>query len=423
MPTAPNKTSIKNYLLQLRTKKWFRVITISMLSFVLSYSVLYKVISSPLFSLQKGNDFEMSDFYNQVANNRPTRTLNADIVVIGIDNCSRLDVAQIIQTISYTQPKAIGLDVFFSYKSTEDSLIIETFNQTPNLVLAYDAYHETSTAFAPALTQVHWGSVNLIAKQALGTIRQFKPSFNDSIYAFSAKLAQLTDSIAFQYLQERNNELETICYPSQEFEIINGIEILDGTIDLFTLEEMLYNKIVLVGDIHNPFDQHQTPISHNTPGIIINAYILATILNQSYIETTPTFINWTIAFIISILLSLMIVSFQGSNLLKSYTTFAIRIFQLLLIALFLYIGCYVFVHNHLYCNFAPSLLMVALGVLATAVEPIVYLVLRWCIKTCFFILHQSKKGLIFVKKVVCKLHKRYLQKKKKKQKQEQEQKN
>lgn len=416
MQTKQKKISIKNYLLQLRTKKWFRVITISALSFALSYSVLYKVISSPLFSLQKGNDFEMSDFYNQVANNRPIRTLNSDIIIIGIDNCSRLDIAQIIQTISYTQPKAIGLDVFFSYQSSEDSLIIDTFNQTPNLVLAYDAYHETSTAFAPSLTQVHWGSVNLIAKQALGTIRQFKPVFNDSIYAFSAKIAQLADSSAFRHLVNRNNELETICYPSQEFEVLNGIEILNGTLDLFTLEEILYNKIVLLGDIHNPFDQHQTPISHNTPGIIINAYILSTILNQSYIESTPTYINWSIAIVISILLSIMIVSFQSSNVLKSYTTFAIRIFQLLLIALFLYIGCYIFVNNHLYCNFAPSLLMVALGVLATAVEPIIYLILRWGTKLCFYILHQSKKCISMLKKVTGRILK-------KKKKEEQEQNN
>lgn len=359
----------------------------------------------------------MSDFYNQVANNRPIRTLNTDIVIIGIDNCSRLDVANLVKTINYTQPKAIGLDVFFSYQSADDSLIIATFNQTPNLVLAYDAFQETNTAFAPSLTQVHWGSINLIAKQALGTIRQFKPAFNDSLYAFSAKLAQLTDSLAFRHLLERNNELETICYPSQEFEVINGTDILNGSIDLFTLDEILYNKIVLIGDINNPFDQHQTPISHNTPGIIINAYILATILNQSYIESTPTYLNWIIAFAISLLLSLMIVSFQGSNLLKSYTTFAIRIFQLVLIALFLYIGCFVFARSHLYCNFAPSLLMVALGVLATAVEPIIYLILRWGTKLCFYILHQSKKCISMIKKVTG----RILKKKKKKKKKEEEQ--
>ena len=415
MPTAPNKTSIKNYLLQLRTKKWFRVITISMLSFVLSYSVLYKVISSPLFSLQKGNDFEMSDFYNQVANNRPIRTLNTDIVIIGIDNCSRLDVANLVKTINYTQPKAIGLDVFFSYQSADDSLITATFNQTPNLVLAYDAFQETNTAFAPSLTQVHWGSINLIAKQALGTIRQFKPAFNDSLYAFSAKLAQLTDSLAFHHLLERNNELETICYPSQEFEVINGTDILNGSIDLFTLDEILYNKIVLIGDIHNPFDQHQTPISHNTPGIIINAYILATILNQSYIESTPTYLNWIIAFAISLLLSLMIVSFQGSNLLKSYTTFAIRIFQLVLIALFLYIGCFVFARSHLYCNFAPSLLMVALGVLATAVEPVIYLLLRYIVKAVFFTSNQLSHLYLKLRACLKKTYQHYKDYKRQKQ--------
>lgn len=411
MPKLPNVQHINNTISQLRTKAWFRIITISLLSFVLSYSVLYKVLTSPLFALQKGNDYEMSDFYNQVANNRPVRTLNQDIVIVSIDNCSRLEVAHLVEIINYIQPKAIGLDVFFTYKSDEDSTIISIFNQTPNLVLAYDAYQETSTVFADALPNAHWGSINLTAKQALGTIRQFKPHFNDSIYAFSALLAQLTDSTAFNTLVKRNNPLETICYPSQEFEQVNGIDILNGNLSLFDLEEILHNKIVLLGDTHNPFDQHQTPISYDTPGITINAHILATILNQSYIKTTPVYVNWCIAILVSLLLSFMIVSFQHSNILKSYTTFAIRIFQVLLITIFLYVGCYMFAHYHLYCNFAPSLLMVALGVLAIAVEPIMYLIISNLIKVVVFIYSLLHKTTIIIKYILTRL---FAQKKKKK---------
>lgn len=397
MPST-NIQQIKEYLNQLRTKVWFRVITISLLSFALSYSFLYQLISSPIFALQNGNDYEMSDFYNQVANNRPIRSLNKDIVIVGIDNCSRLDIANLIDIINFTQPAAIGLDVFFTYTSDVDSVLISTFNNTENLVLAYDAYQETNTIFASSLPNVHWGSINLIAKQALGTIRQFRPQFNDSLYAFSATLAQLKDSTAFAQLLQRNNTLETICYPSIEFEQINGIDILNGNINLFDLEDILHNKVVLLGDTHNPFDQHETPINHNTPGTIINAHILATILNHSYIESTPVYVNWIIAMFISAILSFFIVKFQQSNVLKSYTTFAIRIFQLVIIILFLYIGCYIFAQHHYYCNFAPSLTMIALGVLAVAVEPVVYLILRYIIKAFIILYFYSKKLVASIKK-------------------------
>ena len=207
---------LKKYTLSfLRTKTWFRTITITLLAFVLSHSILYQITSSSLFSLQKDNDFEMSDFYNVVANNRPIRTYNSDIVIVSLDNCSRTQIAQLIERVAYMQPKAIGIDVFFSYHSEDDSILINAINSFPNIVLAYDAYHETQTAFASDLYSATWGSINLIAKHASGTIREFRPQFNDSIYAFSAQLAYMADSTAFNRLIERGRELETIHFPSQ----------------------------------------------------------------------------------------------------------------------------------------------------------------------------------------------------------------
>lgn len=367
----------KYSLSQLRTKIWFRTITITLLAWALSHSLLYQITSSPIFSLQKDNDFEMSDFYNQVANNRPIRTYNSDIVILSIDNCSRTEIAHLLQTVGLMQPKAIGIDVFFSYLSEEDSILIQALNSYPNIVLAYDAYQETQTAFSANLTQAHWGAINLITKRASGTIRQFCPVFNDSVLAFSAQLAQLADSSALTHLLQRNNPYETICFPSQSFDEISGKAILQGQINPFDLEEMLYNKIVLMGDIHNPFDQHKTPINSNMAGITINAHILSTILANTYIETTPVWFNWVLAILTSLLLSFCIVYFQANNVLKSYTTFMIRVFQLVIITLFLYIGCYVFAHYHYYCNFALALFMVGLGVLAVAVEPVVYLLIHW----------------------------------------------
>ena len=388
---------------KLKSNKWFRIVTITLLSYILSYSLLFQIISSPIFTQQKGNDFEMSDFYNVVANNRPVRTYYDDIVIVSIDNCSRLEIAQLIEIINYTEPSAIGVDVFFTYCSNEDSLIVDIFNQTPNLVLAYDAFEETNTYFAPDLKTTTWGAINLIAKHTSGIIRQFQPQFNDSIYAFSAQLAKLTKPQAFDKLVSRNKTLETICYPSQEFEIVEGNSILRGEINLLDLEEILHNKIVLLGDTHNPFDQHQTPITSNMPGIIINAHILTTILNDLYIDSTPNWVNWCIAFAVSFILSFMIVTFQANNILKSYTTFAIRIFQVLIIIVFLYIGCYIFAQWHFYCNFAPSLFMVGLGVLAVAVEPIIYLLINISITTIKYIAKYTHIVFLYIIKTYKKL--------------------
>ena len=405
------KTFISNLTLdKLQNNKWFRIITITLLSYILSYSLLFQILSSPIFTQQKGNDFEMSDFYNVVANNRPVRTFNKDIVIVSIDNCSRIDIAQLVEIINYTEPSAIGVDVFFTYDANEDSLIVDIFNQTSNLVLAYDAYQETNTYFAPSLHNTSWGAINLTAKNAGGTIRQFQPQFNDSIFSFSAQLAKLSRHSAFVNLINRGNKFETICYPSQEFEVIDGPAVLRGEINILELEEILNSKIVLLGDTHNPFDQHQTPINSDMPGIVINAHILSTILNNSYIDSTSNWINWFIAFAISLLLSYMIVTFQTTNVLKSYTTFAIRIFQVLIIIVFLYIGCFIFAQWHYYCNFAPSLFMVGLGVLAVAVEPIVYSIIRCTTKIIRIVINKFKQISIITlkayRKILIKLRKK-----------------
>jgi CHASE2 domain-containing sensor protein len=383
---------------QLRSKIWFRTLTITLLALALSHSILYQITSSPIFAQQKDNDYEMSDFYNQVANNRPVRTFNSEIVILSIDNCSRADIAKLVDIVSYMQPKAIGIDVFFSYHSEEDSVLIAALNQNPNIVLAYDAYQETQTAFAQQLPHAHWGAINLITKRASGTIRQFKPQFNDSTFAFSAQLARIANTSSFHQLIQRGNEFETIHFPSQSFDEVNGQSILHGQINLLDLEELLANKIVLMGDIHNPFDQHKTPINSNMPGIIINAHILSTILSGNYIEHTPLWFNWTIAILTSLLLSFSIVYFQTNNILKSYTTFMIRVFQVAIITLFLYIGCYIFADYHYYCNFAPALFMVGLGVLSVAVEPVVYLLLQG-IQTCItYLIKAIKTGTQYLNK-------------------------
>jgi hypothetical protein len=76
----------------------------------------------------------------------------------------------------------------------------------------------------------------------------------------------------------------------------------------------------------------------------------------------------------------------------------IRVFQVAIITLFLYIGCYIFADYHYYCNFAPALFMVGLGVLSVAVEPVVYLLLQG-IQTCItYLIKAIKTGTQYLNK-------------------------
>jgi hypothetical protein len=84
---------------------------------------------------EKTIDYAMSDMYNTVTNRRAVRYLSNDIVIVATDNCSRIDIANIILEVNKYAPLAVGIDIFFPYETGNDSSILFALNSCQNLVL------------------------------------------------------------------------------------------------------------------------------------------------------------------------------------------------------------------------------------------------------------------------------------------------
>ena len=192
---------------------------VTILAFLLSYVVVYDISSLPALSpLERASDIEMSDIYNEVANRREISHLSKDIVLVGIDGCSRKQIAAVIDAVSWFEPRAIGLDVMFAYPSEDATNLLSSIRGCSNLVLPYNVEYDVETQsftlgvesfFYPELDAKTVGVVNLAISNTHNVVRQFKPIFEvDGVVVdnFSAAIAHLVDEDKYNTLIKRNNE-------------------------------------------------------------------------------------------------------------------------------------------------------------------------------------------------------------------------
>ena len=331
---------------------------ITLLAVVLSKTLLYSFTSMlALKSSIEVKDYKFSDLYYSVANNSLPKKNSDDIVMFAVDGLSRKEITALLYDIKAAEPKTIGVDVVFEYQYDGDSSLIET-TSAPNIVMAeFFATQEDNAIrksyFCDSNHLPHGGMVNLED----GVIRNYCMQFQigDSIYpSFAAEVAK---AAGFDIDNQESVEA-SIYFPSLDFWILNP----DMFIDQYeSCAELIKDKIVLVGDTANRFDLHQTPIG-TMGGLKIHAVILETIILKHNIRNAPTWISWFIAIISCAI-------FVGLNIILTNKKLAtgkllFRLAQILVLYLFFWIGCVLFTKHNLCIDFAPSLSMIAIGLLA-----------------------------------------------------------
>ena len=343
------------------------VILITLVALLLSRFMLSDLSGISAFSpVEKVADYSMSDMYNAVANRRAVRQLNQDIVIVATDGCSRAEIAQLMTIVDANSPAVVGLDIFFPYQTSDDSLLLKSFSACANLILpiqmADSAYLSNNYSFFDGTIDAPYGCVNLELADIRSTVRTFRPFYihnGDSILNFAAALVQQARPEAIKPLLSRSNETEIIFFPSIEFETLSGKEILTNG-DL--LLENLTNKIVLLGDMRNMSDSYLTPLDAAVPGVLIHAYTAYTILSDKYISVSANWLNWLIAILVCLLYT--VVNLFAKKSFSNFGNFLMRLLQFFTMYVLFVIGCLEFAYHGSYIDFTPSILMIGLGALA-----------------------------------------------------------
>jgi CHASE2 domain-containing sensor protein len=262
-------------------------------------------------------DFTLTDlyYYNTVKNR--DSIYKRDILLVGIDTSSRKDIAFLLEHINNGAPKVIALDVAFPDQKdpATDSLLRNTLQGIPNIVVPYAAGFDTLTDEIKNdsfFGLKDGGYVNLAGDNPQhSTVRAYYP-YQRNQMAFTTAIIKMYDSSLLADLRRRTDKKTDIKYFGnlQNFRYLRFREAMDTTPGVFK------DKIILLGYLGKPPLFERAPIDEDrfyTPlnprlsgrsypdmyGVVIHANILRMALDRDFVIDVPTWLNWTIAFLIS----------------------------------------------------------------------------------------------------------------------------
>lgn len=353
--------------------KLLKALGITILAFTLSMVLMrpFSFSASAFLSNPEKSDFAITDFYSIVADSRPVRTIDEDVIIINLNGLDREGIAQVLELMPLLQPSAVGLDVAFVEPRENDSRLLDAIAACPNLVMPVSLNHDNQSAnfslgeisFFADSTARHaaLGATNLPARYAKSTIREFRTYFpisnsigkyNDSIPSFVVAIAQTARPSQAKLLTDRGNQLEMINYPSRSFRIFKPEEIADNA-------HLMVGKILLLGDTDDLADMHATPVTSTMSGVMIHAHALSTIIRHNYLDSFSKTENLALAFalcLIIVLTSVLLpIGIKG---------LIMRIMQATLLYFVVRMGYALFLDHNLVIDFSYALLMLAFGLFA-----------------------------------------------------------
>ncbi len=333
--------------------------------------VLSFFLPGPLTSLgafipkEKANDFSFSDFYALTANDADAMSIDTTVTIIALDNCTRAQMGHAIAFADTAGASVIGIDMIFSPPTglSCDS-IIQAIDTARNIVLPIvltdpdenNRFTAAEVSYFDSLleTEHDYGAVNINGDNDGSTTRFFKDAFElsngEHITSLAAVLAEKHKPGSFRTLLNRDNDMEMINFSNRVFNILTPEEMR-------LHPELLKDRIVLMGCVNNPADMHRNPLVNKMPGIIIHANIIATIIDEAYIDRSGVPVNLAVAFATCFALLFTRCYFHK----KKWCPMVVRIVQIILIVSVLNIGSIAYAHWHYSFDFALTIIVSLLG--------------------------------------------------------------
>jgi signal transduction histidine kinase/CHASE2 domain-containing sensor protein len=244
--------------------------------------------------------------------------------------------AKFIETVASYNPRAIGFYMFFSDSTTpeSDQYFLKTLSTFPAIIIDTslgfkDNYDPT---FVSKLKNIAYSGHDILPKDTDNVIRNQFLTLNH-IPSFAMAVLNIANNEIYSYKFNQKNGHETLAFNNQTFKSDKGTVFIPvnykhtantfntvsytDIIDHKVPEELLRDKIILVGfTVKGLYDASITPFSRKnkenilgsvTP-IMIQAQIIDSLMNSSFIKQTPGLIHYIL---------LLVLIFSMFNLLKS----------------------------------------------------------------------------------------------------------
>lgn len=156
-----------------------QALIITAIGLLLGITSIHKILDLLDFTKSvNGGDFQMSDVYNNVDENRSVKTLCNDVVIVPIDGYGRPEIADILTTIESMNPAVVGMDIMFVEEHEGDEYLINSINSCSNVVLplALDAQSGNCMGayFYDDLEAAKFGIVNLDITSSNESVRTYQ---------------------------------------------------------------------------------------------------------------------------------------------------------------------------------------------------------------------------------------------------------
>lgn len=317
------------------------------------------------------SDFDYTDFYFSKLKHEPE--VSEDIVIVNIGNLTRPEIAAELEIIRSGHPRHIGLDALFVEPKSpqEDSLLIDQIAQG-NITGIFNLKNSESVTSAPQFSFSSKGYGNFYGDSTpTKVIRYFSPTNSVNEVKHDAFTTAIYKSVVGDQLKKKylNEGKYRINYRAPESFICIQPEEIFGP-DFNT--SIFKDKIVLMGFAgvaNQPLeieDQHFTPMNvklagkslPDMKGIFIHASILQSMLDGSLITNCPKWIEWLLTFVITYLISMLIIHYYVHR--PKWFHLMAKIVQLFFGVVFLFISIWIMHVQNVVINFTFLFLAIVL---------------------------------------------------------------
>jgi CHASE2 domain-containing sensor protein len=257
---------------------------------------------------QAFENFHMTDVYYEMSRSENIE-LNNDIVMVDmVELRDRGEIGQVIQKINACQPRVLAVDLIF-YKEGDDVLanavLLGAIDEAEEPIVFSSKlvdYDEEKNSFATLIPSFFapMGDYTF----AYGNVKQDREGGIIREYTLSQKYNEKPMySLAYQtaciYMGEKPHEQEVndrlIVYGDTDFPVINFKDVRE-------YDDLLKDKIVLLGTYSDEEDAHFTPLG-KMPGMKVQAYSILSYIQNRNIKDMPIWLSILLAFILCYLSS------------------------------------------------------------------------------------------------------------------------
>ncbi|MCM1355527.1 MAG: CHASE2 domain-containing protein [Staphylococcus sp.] len=278
-------------------KRWIHAADISIV-LLLTGVLAWMMKFDPFLPIQQATDFNSSDFYDRVAYYNQDRKVSNNVVIVAADSLlTRGEIGELLSRIGDLKPAAIGLDVIMlgEIDPEGEAEVLAALDKLPDIVLPISVTEEgkidpaSDSFYFEIFPDYNKGVVTFISEGNNGLERFFTTEFEmtdgSRLPSMGLALARMKDAEATAGFMNDASVKERLNFNIATPLVMNPGEITPDNAYL------IEGKIVMVGDMNNQGDLHNTAIDGRLPGILLNAATAETILTGKRIVQMPA---WTV---------------------------------------------------------------------------------------------------------------------------------